>query len=274
MDLQAVRALAAGVAREAGTVLMHYYEQPHQLKTKRTVNDFATEADTAAEALIVSRLQAAFPDHHIVGEEGGGMGAPADRADYFWHVDPIDGTINYASGLPFFCVSLGLADRGLRPLVGVIYDPLSDELFSGARGHGASLNERPLQVSATDSLIEAMLCTGFPYDIATVADTNLPEWERFMKRSRGVRRFGSAALELAYVAAGRLDGFWEHRVNSWDVMAGLLLIEEAGGRISDYSGGQSDRLFRGQEVVASNGLLHETILRVLHEGANHETPVC
>jgi myo-inositol-1(or 4)-monophosphatase len=267
MDLQAVRGTVEAVARQAGAVLMRLYDQPHQEKTKKTPTDIVTEADTAAEAVIIPALNAAFPDHHIISEEGGGagIGAPAETAEYFWHIDPLDGTSNYASGIPFFATSIGLAGRDMRPLVGVIYDPFSDELYSAARGFGATLNSRPLHVSATDQLINAMLCSGFPYDSYKNPDNNLKEWAAFTMKARALRRFGSIALELSYVASGRLDGIWEQRVNSWDVMAGIVIASEAGAVVTDYAGEESQRLYTGAQIVASNTHLHGLILDVLRE---------
>ncbi|NWG18016.1 MAG: inositol monophosphatase [Chloroflexi bacterium] len=265
MDWQAIRTTTADIAREAGAVLMGYYDRPHRETVKGDATDIVTEADPAAEAVIVARLQAAFPDHHIIGEEGGGMGAPAATAEYFWHVDPLDGTANFANNIPYFSVSLALADRDGHPLVSAVYHPVSGEMFSAARGFGAWLNDRRLQVSATADLQKSILCTGFPTDLATHPDNNLREWIHFLKLTRAVRRFGSAALDLCYVAAGRFDGFWESRIHSWDCMAGLLCVSEAGGQISDYRGGDSGKLYSGQEIVASNGHIHVAMLEALDE---------
>jgi len=269
IDLQAIRALASGIARQAGAELMRLYEQPHEISAKRmNVMDIVTEGDRASEAVIVAALRQHFPDHHIVGEEGGGMGAPPENAEYFWYVDPIDGTNNFASNLPLFSVSIAMADRSMKPLVGVVLNPVYDELYSAARGFGASLNDRPLRVSGTDMISQAMLSTGFPHDRQHNADNNLREWNRFLMRTRSVLRLGSAALDLAFVAAGRLDGFWEPRLKPWDVQAGLLLVEEAGGKITDYSGECAQQVYSGAEVVASNGLIHGQMLNTLAEGEN------
>jgi myo-inositol-1(or 4)-monophosphatase len=265
MDLQAARATAAGIARQAGAELMRYFDQPHQETMKKSPVDIVTEGDKASEAVIVAALQAAFPGHHIVGEEGGGMGAPAEEAEYFWYVDPIDGTSNFASNIPLFTVSIALTDRHKVPLVGVVLNPVYNELYSAARGYGATLNDRPIHVSGTDTLNRAMLSTGFPYDKVTNPDNNLREWGRFLLRTRSVLRLGSAALDLCFVAAGRFDGFWEARLHPWDVLAGLLCIEEAGGRVSDYRGGNVGRVYAGEEVLVSNGLIHDQMLEVLAE---------
>lgn len=269
MDLQATRAIAATIAREAGAVLMALFDQPHQQRTKKTAIDIVTEGDTASEAVIIAALQRHFPEHHIVSEEGGGdMSASAETAAYFWYIDPLDGTTNYASNIPFFSVSIGLADRDMNPLVGVVYDPFGDQLFSAARGFGATLNDKPLHVSATATLETAVLCAGFPYDSHTNPDNNLPEWNAFTKRARALRCMGSAALELSYVAAGRLDGFWEQRIHPWDVTAGIVIVREAGGAVTDYSGQESSRMLSGHQIVASNRLIHEQMLAMLREARN------
>lgn len=266
MDLQATRSTVSEIARAAGAVLMQHYNQPHQQNTKRTVTDIVTEGDVASEAVIIPALAQHFPTHHIISEEGGGkgIGAPAESAEYFWYIDPLDGTSNYANNIPLFTVSIGLADRNMRPLVGVVYDPFSDELFSAARGYGATLNDRPIQVSARQSLQESMLCSGFPYDSLTNPDNNVREWMAFTARTRGLRRFGSIALELSYIACGRLEGLWEQSVNGWDVMAGIMLVQEAAGQTSDYSGADSQLVYSGRQIVASNRHIHQEMLDVLH----------
>jgi len=266
MDLQAARTIAAHIAREAGAALMRTFDQPHQQQAKRTAIDMLTEGDTASEAVIIPALRQHFPDHHIVSEEGGGhASAPAETAEYCWYIDPLDGTTNYASNIPFFSVSIGLADRDMNPLVGVVYDPVGGQLFSAARGFGATLNDKPLRVSVTPALDQAVLCAGFPYDSHTNPDNNLREWNALTKQARALRCLGSAALELCFVAGGRLDGFWEARIHAWDVTAGILMIREAGGLVTDYDGQPSARLSSGAEVVASNGLLHDPLLTALRE---------
>lgn len=267
MDLLAVRAIAAEIARAAGAVLMEKYDQPHQQRTKKTVTDIVTEGDTASEAVVLAGLTRHFPHHHIVSEEGGGVGIgrPLDQAEYVWYIDPLDGTSNYANNLPLFSVSIGLADRDMNPLVGVVYHPFTGELYTASKGGGATMNDRPLRVSSTDTLQNAMLCSGFPYDSFSNPDNNLREWGEFTKRTRGLRRFGSIAMELSYVAAGRLEGVWEGSINSWDVMAGIVLVREAGGRVTDYSGQESHTLYHGKQIAASNGLIHQEMLDLLAE---------
>jgi myo-inositol-1(or 4)-monophosphatase len=262
MNLQVIRGTATGIIQQAGAEVMLHFGRPHTEQTKSSVFDIVTEGDQAAERMISAALHEAFPDHHIVGEEGGGMGAPAEAAEYFWYIDPIDGTANFANNIPFFSISMALADRDLNPLVAVVMNPVSREVFSAAAGHGATHNGEPIQVSATDHLNNAIVCSGFPYDPDTHARTNIEPFVAFLPQVRGVRRFGSAALELSFVACGRLDGFWETRLNPWDCLAGMLLVREAGGKVTDYSGSEAG--LTGAEIVASNGLLHEAMLRVIN----------
>jgi myo-inositol-1(or 4)-monophosphatase len=260
LNLETIRQTATDIALQAGAELMRFYDQPHQEITKQNIYDLVTEGDKASEAIIVPALHKAFPDHHIVAEEGGGSGAPAD-AEYRWYIDPVDGTTNFANNIPYFSVSMALADRDNNPLVGVVYNPVYNELFTAARGFGATLNNKPLRVSGADSLSKAILCTGFPYTRATNQDNNLREWGAFLPIVRDLRRFGSAALDLCFVAAGRFDGFWEAHLNPWDCMAGILCIREAGGLVTDYSGGEANLL--GAELIAGNKTLHPQIMEVI-----------
>lgn len=266
MDLQAVRLTVSEIARTAGAVLMEKFDQPHEEQVKKNITDIVTEADLASEAVVIPRLSASFPDHHIVSEEGGGtgLGKPAAEADYFWYVDPLDGTSNYASNIPFFSVSICLADNHMNPLVGVVYDPFSDELYSAALGFGATLNDKPIHVSGLQTLAQAMLCSGFPYDSFKNPDNNIREWKAFTVQSRGLRRFGSIALELSYVAKGRLEGLWEGSINPWDVMAGIIIVREAGGKVTDYSNHEAENVHSGKQVLASNGYIHQQMLDVLN----------
>ncbi len=261
IDLSAALTIAEDCALRAGALLREALQRPRQVDYKGVVN-LVTQADRESEALIKARLLAVYPDHHIVGEEGGGVGAPAEQAAYRWYIDPLDGTTNFAHGIPIFTVSIALAGPDGLPLVGVVYDPNRDERFLAVRGRGVTLNGRPIHVSTVAALEQANLATGFPYDRWTNPDNNTEEWLNFLLRAQAVSRIGSAALELAYVAAGRLDGYWEQRVNPWDVMAGLLCVTEAGGRISDYHG-QTEGVHQGREVVASNGLIHDRMLTVI-----------
>jgi myo-inositol-1(or 4)-monophosphatase len=252
---------ASAIAREAGGRLREFFTQGVATEYKGDA-DLVTVADRTSEKLIRERLAAAFPEHGIYGEEG-----TRDRmeGEFRWYVDPLDGTTNFAHGFPQFCVSLGLEQRaaGLAPdqdgtlVAAVIYDPMRDELFVAERGRGALLNGKAMRVSRTPELYEALVATGFP-SRKRHASPNIHFYQEFTLRSHGVRRAGSAALDLAYVAAGRLDGFWEFNLNPWDTSAGILLVEEAGGRVTDFSGGQFK--LDSREILASNGLIHTELL--------------
>ena len=246
--------VAEGIAREAGALLREFYAKGVEAEYKGDV-DLVTEADRASEALIRARLAAAFPEHGIYGEEGT---RDQMESEFRWYVDPLDGTTNFTHGFPVFCVVLGLERRaeGLgaaedgEMTAGVIYDPLRDEMFVAERGRGAWLNGRQIHVSKTASLQEALTATGFPSHKRHVSP-NIHFYQELTLRSHGVRRAGSAALDMAYVACGRLDGFWEFHLNPWDTSAGYLLVEEAGGRVTRFDGSR----FRldSSEVLATNG---------------------
>lgn len=241
----------------AGAFLRERFGRPHDVRFKGTV-DLVTEADRGAEALIADRLRAAFPGHRLLAEEGSrGAAATAGGtpSPYGWIVDPLDGTTNFAHGLPHFAVSIAL-ERDDQPLVGVVYDPIRDEIFAAERGQGATCNGSSLRVSPADDLLRALLATGFSYDLAERAG-QARVWRTLIDRVQGIRQTGSAALNLCYVAAGRLDGYWERPVRPWDMAAGALIVAEAGGTVSDLAGGP----FRpyGSEVLASNGPLHPTL---------------
>lgn len=262
-DLVHARDTAVNIARDAADVLLRYFEGPLNHTVKKSPVDIVTEADQEAEKLISIALQTHFPDHHIVGEEGGGMGRAIEEADYRWYVDPLDGTTNFANRIPMFCVSIALTDRAMQPLVGVILNPVHQELFVAVRGQGVTLNDRPIRVSKAAELLQCVLASGFPYDKYTSEENNLKEWGRFLLRTRGLRRMGAAALDLAYVAAGRFDGYWEQKLNPWDCLAGILCVTEAGGIVTDYTGGTPETLASAGKLVASNGHIHQQMLDVL-----------
>ncbi len=245
------------IAREAGALLAELFQHPHEISYKRK-SDLVTEADRRSEALIVKRLRSHFPTHAVVGEEGGGQ---KTDSDYCWYVDPLDGTTNFAHGFPVFCVTLGLARRG-EIVAGVVYDPIRNELFTAERGAGAYRNDKRIHVSKTARLAESLLATGFP-PFATNHDLNIQFYFRFTTLSHGIRRPGSAALDLCSVAAGRFEGFWELKLNPWDKAAGSLLVTEAGGRVTDLEGRPFDVL--GDEVFASNALVHDEMVKVFSE---------
>lgn len=259
------RDLAIAAAREAGAVLRERLLQPRDVQFKGTV-DLVTDADRASEALIAGRIRETFSDHRLIGEEGArgaeGSDEPREAAEnvpYGWLVDPLDGTTNFAHGYPHFAVAIALEREG-RVVLGVVYDPMRDELFLAERGGGATLNGVPLRVTTEDRLIRSLLATGFPYDLTRRAESEAL-WDAFNGQVQGVRRDGSAALNLAYVAAGRLDGFWERPLSPWDIAAGSLLVEEAGGRVSGFAG--EDFSPYARQVVASNGPLHPTLLEII-----------
>jgi myo-inositol-1(or 4)-monophosphatase len=260
LDLQAVLSTAKTLAREAGAILMSHFKNPLITHTKSSSYDIVTQADAEAEALILSALAKAYPTHHRIAEESGESGM---QADYHWVIDPLDGTVNFAHGLPVFSVSIALADAQLNPLVGVVYNPVDNELFSAVRGGGAFLNDQPIHVSRATTLGESLLASGFPYDKSTDPDNNLNQWGKFLIEARGLRRLGSAALDLCYVGAGRFDGYWEAKLKLWDFMAGILIVEEAGGRVTDYRGGIGEPMIQGARLVASNGHIHQQMIDVL-----------
>jgi myo-inositol-1(or 4)-monophosphatase len=245
---------------EAGRVLMQKYAAGVTVTYKGAI-DLVTEADHAAEQVIVALLRKRHPDHDILAEEGDYGQSGADQR---WIVDPLDGTTNFAHGFPWFAVSIALEVRG-KVVLGAVFNPHNRELFIAERGQGALLNGRTLRVSTTDSLSRAMLATGFAYDHKHSPDNNYAHFEKFQRHAQAVRRAGVASLDLACVAAGRFDGFWELKLKPWDVAAGVLLVTEAGGRVTDYCGDPMP-LERG-EILASNGLLHAAMQQVLAEDA-------
>ncbi len=258
-ETQAVLKLAERLARDAGNIQRERYEGDLDIRTKSASIDLVTDVDHACEKLIVGALQSQRSADSILAEEGSGDDRP--DAEWRWVIDPLDGTINYTHGYPRFCVSIGVEQRGVR-MVGVVYDPLLDEMFSAARGEGATRNGRAIEVTREDKLDQAMLATGFAYDIHRAVDDNINHFASFAKAARALRRDGSAALDLCYVACGRFDGFWELKLHPWDVAAGILIVEEAGGRTSDFSGADSCR--SGRKIVASNSHIHDAMLEILH----------
>jgi myo-inositol-1(or 4)-monophosphatase len=255
-DLDRYEAVGTAVAREAGKLLMDRFRGHLNVSHKGIIN-IVTDVDVATEKLIVSRLLEAFPTHHILAEESH---SETKYGSHIWIIDPLDGTTNYAHGFPFFSVSIGLEVEG-EIVFGAIYNPVISELFIARRGQGAYCNGNPIHVSNTTSLDESLLATGFPYDIRTGKNTNLDYFGEFAVKAQAIRRAGSAALDLAYVASGYFDGFWELKLHPWDCAAGTLLIREAGGLVTNFLG-EPGSIYQ-QECVASNGLIHEDMLTVL-----------
>jgi myo-inositol-1(or 4)-monophosphatase len=260
------REVGIATAREAGHLLRDRLSTNRTIDYKGTV-DLVTDADRASEELVALRLGEAFPDHVVFGEEGtGGPSADLDRSGYVWIVDPLDGTTNFAHGFPHFAVSIALEHAG-ETLLGVVYDPMLNEMFVGQRGKGATLNDRPITVSSTDTLIRALVTTGFPYDLNSRGETKAI-WDALLNTTQGTRRTGSAALDLCYVGCGRLDAFWERPLQPWDIAAGALIVKEAGGTVSSYFSETFDPFHR--EVVATNGPLHEQMLAVVRRYAEQD----
>lgn len=244
------------LARQAGAILKAGYEKEHQLAYKGEI-DLVTEIDRRSEDFLISELQRRFPGHQILAEESGGT----DGGRYQWYIDPLDGTVNYAHGVPFFCVSIAYAECGELTLAAV-YDPMRDELFSAERGKGACLNNRPLKARSGSELARSLLVTGFPYDIRSTAQHNLDHFSKFARISQGVRRLGSAALDLCYVAAGRFDGYWELSLKPWDLAAGVLIALEAGATVTAIDGGK-ELLLPPYSVLAAAPMLHDKMLGLL-----------
>jgi len=248
---------AADIAREAGALLTNYFERRVAFELKGDF-DLVTEADRASERLVVERLRSHFPLHSIVAEEGGGH---ESSSEYRWYVDPLDGTTNFAHGFPMFNVTLALEQAG-QLIAGVVFDPLRAEMFSAERGAGSYLNNRRIHVSAASKMEDCLFATGFP-SFKRHLNINVHFFHQVAMTTHGVRRGGSAALDLAYVACGRLDGFWEFGLKVWDMAAGVLLVEEAGGKCSDMKGRPMD--LRGKHVLADNGKVHDQVLALFAE---------
>jgi myo-inositol-1(or 4)-monophosphatase len=246
--------VAVAAAKAAGEILQSSFGQQHQIKYKGEV-DLVTEVDEQAEQAIKNSLQEVFPTYGMLAEESGRLTGEMDAR---WIVDPLDGTTNYAHGLPIFATSIAL-ERAGEVVVGVVHDPLAEETYAAERGGGATLNGQDIQVSKTDELIRALLATGFPYDRQDMPAA-LDLFGRFAVLTQSMRRLGSAALDACYVAAGRLDGYYERGIKAWDIAAGGLILEEAGGKVTDYRGREVD--LEGGEVVASNSLLHPALISV------------
>jgi len=245
------------IAREAGALLSKYFERRVTFELKGE-HDLVTEADRASEQLVIERLSAHFPSHSIVAEEGGGH---TGSSEYCWYVDPLDGTTNFAHGFPMYNITMALEQSG-ELIAGVIFDPEHNEMFTAERGSGAYLNNRRIRVSKVNRLENTLVATGFPSK-KRHENVNIHFYYQLAMLTHGVRRAGSAALDLAYVASGRLDGFWEFGLNSWDMAAGILLIADAGGKCSDMKGVSVS--LRGPHLLADNGLVHQQIVDLFGE---------
>jgi myo-inositol-1(or 4)-monophosphatase len=258
--------IAVRAARSGGRVLLRYLEHVEKLDVRaKSHNDFVSEVDRRAEEAILQVLRATYPDHAILAEESGAHG----KSDFEWVVDPLDGTTNYLHGFPQFSVSVALRHRG-RLECGVVYDPLREEMFTAARGAGAQLNERRVRVANRQSLDGALIGTGFPFREQRHLDAYLGMFKTMIQATAGVRRPGSAALDFAYVACGRTDGFWEVGLSEWDFAAGALLVSEAGGTVSDLAGGT--RHFETGNVVAGNLKVHGAMVQALRPHLSESLP--
>jgi myo-inositol-1(or 4)-monophosphatase len=255
-DPAALRDAAIAFAREAGAILREGFGRTHVAERKGAI-DLVTEYDKRSEALVLARIRERFPDHRVLAEESGSQGGTGAVR---WVIDPLDGTTNFAHNYPFFCVSIGVEVDG-RMVAGAIYDPVRDEMFAAADRQGATLNESPIHVSTVSTLQDALLVTGFPYDVREHPDRHLGPFRAFLTRAQALRRDGSAALNLAYLAMGRFDGFWELWLSPWDLAAGTLIVQEAGGKVTRWDG--TDFTIEGRELLASNGSLHDEMKAVL-----------
>ena len=258
-DLQCWLDTATEAALAAGAVLQQYWGNLTTIDEKGRPGDLVTEADRAAEAAVMAVLQRHLPaDHGILAEESGALGQSG--AALVWAIDPLDGTTNYTHQYPFCAVSIGLLAEG-EPVLGVIYDPIHHDLFRGATGLGATLNRQPIRVSTTDSLAQSLLVSGFAYDRRETPDNNYAEFCYLTHHTQGVRRGGAAALDLAYVACGRLDGYWERGLSPWDIAAGIAILREAGGRVTAYNGAPLDVM--SGRLLATNGRIHQAMSHIL-----------
>jgi myo-inositol-1(or 4)-monophosphatase len=244
-------------ALQAGEILRSGVGEEHRIHHKGTVN-LVTEMDQRSEDFLVKEIRRHYPDHKIITEESGLL---EGLDSHCWYIDPLDGTTNYAHGLPIFCVSIGYAEHGQLKL-GAIYDPMQNELFSAELGNGAWLDETPLHVSGISELLQSLLVTGFPYDLLDTPQNNLENFTNLSRLTQGVRRMGSAAIDLCYVAAGRLDGYWEVRLSPWDLAAGALIVREAGGIVTTL-GGSQELLTSPYSIVAGNPFIHPQLLKLI-----------
>ena len=253
-SLEGFLEIATEAALSAGAILQSYWGNLKSVQEKGRPGDLVTEADAAAEAVVITILKRHFPDHQILAEESGHQGDAVSR--FLWAIDPLDGTTNYAHQYPFSATSIALLIDGV-PQVGVIFDPFHQELFRAAKGLGATLNRKPIQVSKTNTLAQSLLVTGFAYDRRETPDNNYAEFCHLTHLTQGVRRGGSASIDLAYVACGRLDGYWERGLSPWDIAAGIVLVQEAGGQVSAYD--QSPIDLSSGRILATNTCLHEAL---------------
>lgn len=252
-----LKATLIKAATEAGSVLLEYKDKTFEVTNKGAVNDLVTEVDKKSEAVILKVVGEAFPDHFILSEE---IGEIRQDSPYKWIIDPIDGTVNFAHGIPLCCVSIGVEKDG-EMILGAVYNPFINEFFLAEKGGGAFLNDKPIHTSKKPGLESACLVTGFPYNWEEMPNNPLDIFGKFIRRGIPVRRLGSAAIDLCWVAAGRFDGFYEMHLNAWDTAAGFLMVEEAGGKVTDLKGNPYSPYQPG--ILATNGIIHEALLEVI-----------
>ncbi|MDD8016971.1 MAG: inositol monophosphatase family protein [Bacteroidota bacterium] len=254
--------VALEAALEAGKFLKYNIGKVKNIERKKgEETNLVTEIDKQSEALIIKKIHQHFPSHAILGEESG---AGKNSSDYRWIIDPLDGTTNYTHGLPIFSVTIGVEHDG-EIIAGVVYDPNAEEMFSAEKGKGAFLNGKKIRVSSADTLINSLLVTGFPYNVKENPDNVVEHFVNFLPVAQGVRRLGSAALDLAYVSSGRLDGYWEVFLQPWDKAAGILLVKEAGGKVTNFTGDERNIIY-DPKTLATNGVIHELMIDVLKKG--------
>ena len=242
----------------AGVVIKEYFDKQFTISNKEGINNLVTEVDHKSEEVIIAVIKDAFPSHYILSEEAGEM---AQDSEYKWIIDPIDGTVNYANGIPICCVSIGLEKNG-KMIMGAVFNPFMNEFFWAERGLGATLNNKPIHVSTKTEVIKSCLVTGFPYTYLDMPNGPLQVFEKFIRKGVPVRRLGSAAIDLCWVAAGRFDGFYEHKLSAWDSAAGFIIVEEAGGKVTDLSGAYYNPYQPG--IIATNGLIHTEMVQIVN----------
>ena len=244
----------------AGVVIKEYFDKQFTISNKEGINNLVTEVDHKSEAIIIDIIKSNFPNHFILSEE---VGEIAQDSEYKWIIDPIDGTVNYANGIPMCCVSIGIEKNG-KMIMGAVYNPFINEFFFAEKGLGATMNDKKITVTERDDVVKSCLVTGFPYTYLDAPNGPLQVFEKFIRKGIPVRRLGSAAIDLCWVAAGRFDGFYEHKLSAWDSAAGFIIVEEAGGKVTDLKGDYYNPYQPG--IIASNGKIHDELVRIVNGG--------
>lgn len=258
LSLRMLKQTLIAATRAGADQLKHFFDRDFAVHHKEGVNNLVTEADHAAEKAIFETIRQEFPEHYILSEESGEL---IQESEYKWIIDPIDGTVNFANGIPICCVSIGIEKNG-EMILGAVYNPLMNEFYFAERGQGAYLNDKQIFVSKQEELIKSCMVTGFPYTYLDMPNGPLQVFERFIRKGVPVRRLGSAAIDLCWVAAGRFDGFYEHKLNAWDSAAGFLLVEEAGGKVTDFEGNAYSPY--QPHIIATNGKIHHDLVEVVN----------